>query len=188
MSNYVNQFQKSEQRLDFFVNLSFLRLSRPPKWWQNRQTENAKGSKIPKIPKILQNQTISAGVKLNLCTCKLHTQWTTKINPNIEIQFDRTLCVLWITLNFIKLTKMTQRHLFSMNWFLFKINFWWGARGRHSLKNERSCTTLKVANNQLKRLRKAECGVQRKNSTTVIQNKSGKYTCHIVICNFKKLL
>jgi len=31
-------------------------------------------------------------------------------NPNINIQFDRTLCVLPVTTNFIKLTQMTQRH------------------------------------------------------------------------------
>ena len=87
----------------------FFRLWRPPKGWQNRQTEKAKGSKI--IPKILQKREILAGVQLNMCTWKLHTQWTTKINPNINIQFDRTICVLRITMNFIKLTQMTQRHL-----------------------------------------------------------------------------
>jgi len=40
----------------------FLRLSRPPKGWQNRQTEKAKGYKI------LQEREILAGVKLNTCT------------------------------------------------------------------------------------------------------------------------
>jgi len=88
--------------------LRFFRLSRPPKGLQNRQTEKGKGSKIPKI---LQKREILAGVELNMCTWKLRTQWTIKISPNINVQFDTTLCVLWITINFIKLTHMTQRDL-----------------------------------------------------------------------------
>ena len=74
---------------DIFVNLRFFRLSRPPKVY--RQTEKAKGSKIPQI---LQRREISAGVELNMCTWKLHTQWTPKKNLNINIWFDRTLCIL----------------------------------------------------------------------------------------------
>jgi len=35
-------------RVRLFVNLSFSRLSLPPKGWQNSQTEKAKGPKYPK--------------------------------------------------------------------------------------------------------------------------------------------
>ena len=62
----------------FIWMFRFLILSRP-KGWQKKK------KKCPKIPKILQKRDITAIVKLNMCTWKLHSQSTLTGYPNVNM-------------------------------------------------------------------------------------------------------
>jgi len=65
---------------EFFVNLSFLLNITSPK----RMAEQAdRKSKRFQNTQNTPEREISAGVELNMCTWKLHTQWTTKKIPTL---------------------------------------------------------------------------------------------------------
>jgi len=82
------------------------RLPRPPKGWQKKDRKS-KRSKTPESRNISSDHRI----RLKLCTWRLHTLSIPKNIRMLIYIIWQNFMFSWITMNFIKLTQMTQRHL-----------------------------------------------------------------------------